>query len=85
MCSDFPCRKTPASQCSSLCPSCRCDTQSQLSPEDAELWGIGILEFQQLLWGQRQTCAGQWAGQLTVYPLTVSGLWGVCPGLSPEL
>ncbi|XDB50573.1 hypothetical protein AB1E18_004136 [Capra hircus] len=37
----------------------RCDTQSQLSPEDAELWGIGILEFQQLLWGQRQTCAGE--------------------------
>ncbi|XDC53863.1 hypothetical protein R6Z07M_005045 [Ovis aries] len=35
----------------------RCDTQSWLSPEDPELWGIGILEFQQLLWGQRQTCA----------------------------
>ncbi|KAI4576459.1 hypothetical protein MJT46_002294 [Ovis ammon polii x Ovis aries] len=36
----------------------RCDTQIWLSPEDPELWGIGILEFQQLLWGQRQTCAG---------------------------
>ena len=49
---------------------CRSDTQSWLSPEDPELRGGGALESWQLLWGQGLTCAGQWAGQLHICPLT---------------
>ena len=65
---EFPNKKAPAHHC----PSFRDDTQSWLCPEDPKLQGGGILESQQLLWGQglQDGAGGSGGVQLNIFPLT---------------
>jgi len=63
---EFPNKKAPAHHC----PSFRDDTQSWLCPEDPKLQGGGILESQQLLWGQglQDRAGGSGGGAAEYFP-----------------